>query len=43
MDKKLGKINEKWLFIINALIIYILIYFVAYQVPMHSDDYTYLI
>jgi hypothetical protein len=35
------KVNGKVLFLVNAVIIFALIYFVAYQVPFHSDDYSY--
>ena len=35
------KVKEKALFIVNSVIIYALIYFVEYQVPFHSDDYSF--
>lgn len=42
MHKKKPEIfNAGTLFVLTAIAIYILIYLVSYQVPMHSDDYAY--
>ena len=40
-DKISGDGRGKIVFCVNAAVIYALIYFVAYQVPIHSDDYSY--
>ncbi|SEI97937.1 hypothetical protein SAMN05216514_10747 [Kandleria vitulina] len=38
-----GKVNRKVLFLVNAVIAFALVYFVAYQVPLLSDDYSYFL
>ena len=41
LEKLSEKRDGKVLFIVNAVMVYALIYYVAYQVPFHSDDYSY--
>lgn len=40
-SESMSKRNNVCFFVLNAVVIYILIYFSAYHIPFHSDDYVF--